>query len=210
MPERWYGIICHAVNRPGRAPIVRDDRARWDARYAAGDRRHDVGPSPLLARWLPRWPPGRALDVAAGLGRHAVLLARHGWTVDAVDLSLEGLRILRQRAQAADAPVNLILADATAFACRPASYDLIVDTFFLDRRLIPRFWRWLRPGGTLYFETHVASPGAPSRSRYALRPREAPGLFARWEVLDSAEGPATDGSRTIDTARVVARRPVGV
>ena len=208
MPERWYGIICHAVNRPGRAPIVRDDRARWDARYAAGDRRHDVGPSPLLARWLPRWPPGRALDVAAGLGRHAVLLARHGWTVDAVDLSLEGLRILHRRARGAGVRINLILADAAAFACRSASYDLIVDTFFLDRRLLPRFWRWLRPGGTLYFETHVAGPEAPSpRSRFALRPQEARRMFARWEILDYAEGPETDGSRTIDTARLVARRP---
>src|SRR5260370_38873919 len=86
LPERWYGISPHAVNRRGSRAIMRDDRSRWDARYAAGDRRHDVGPAPQLAGWLPRLPPGRALDVAAGLGRHAVLLARHGWTVGAVDL----------------------------------------------------------------------------------------------------------------------------
>src|SRR5438309_9932742 len=209
MPERWYGISPHAVNRRGSRALMRDDRSRWDARYAAGDRRHDVGPAPLLAGWLPRLPPGRALDVAAGLGRHAVRLASHGWTVDAVDLSLEGLRILHERAQAAGVRVNRILADIGAFACRPASYDLIVDTFFLERRLVPRFWRWLRPGGTLYFETHIKRPGAPSHSRYALRPEEARRLFARWEILDYAEGPESDGSRTIDTVRLVARRPAG-
>ena len=75
---------------------MRNDRARWDARYGEGDRRHDVGPSPLLLEWLPRWPAGRALDVAAGLGRHALLLAQHGWSVDAVDISLEGLRVLNE------------------------------------------------------------------------------------------------------------------
>jgi len=156
-----------------------------------------------------RWPPGRALDVAAGLGRHALLLARGGWTVDAVDLSLEGLRILRGRARAAGVRVNLVLSDIATFACRPASYDLIVDTFFLNRRLIPRYRRWLRPGGMVYFETHVAIPGRPTRSRFALRPGEARRLFGRWEILDGGEGPVDDGTRVIDTARLVARRPLG-
>src|SRR5690348_11059151 len=118
---------------------MRKDRERWDARYAAGDRRHDSGPAPLLVEWLPRWSPGRALDVAAGLGRHALILARSGWTTDAVDISAEALGILRRRARAAGARVNAVLADLDAFACRPGSYDLIVDTFFLSRPLIPKF-----------------------------------------------------------------------
>jgi len=183
------------------------DRARWDARYAAGDRRHDAGPAPLLLEWLPRWPAGRALDVAAGLGRHALLLARHGWTVDAVDLSLEGLRVLQRRAHDAEVTINLVLADFDTFACRPAGYDLIVDTFFLDRALIPRFWRWLRPGGAVFFETHLSIPDPAHGSRYALRPQEARRLFGRWDLLAFAEGPEQDGARSIDTVRLVARRP---
>jgi cytidylate kinase len=151
------------------------------------------------------------------------MLARHGWTVDAVDVSLEGLRILDQRARAAGVRINLVLADLDAFACRPASYDLIVDTFFLYRRLIPRFWRWLRPGGAVVFATHLATldPADGSRagragdsrarhageSRYALRPEEARRLFARWHFLAYAEGPDREGARTIETVRLVARRP---
>lgn len=184
------------------------DRARWDARYAEGDRRHDVGPAPLLREWLPHWPAGRALDVAAGLGRHALLLARHGWTVDAVDLSLEGLRILRDRAGDAGVKINLVLADLDTFACRPGTYDLIVNTFFLDRGLIPQFWRWLRPGGAVVFETHLAAPDRSDGSRYALQPQEARRLFARWELLAYGEGPEIDGARRIDTVRLVARRPL--
>lgn len=185
---------------------MRSDRTRWDARYAEGDRRHDAGPSPLLLEWLPRWQAGRALDVAAGLGRHALLLARHGWSVDAVDISLEGLRVLSQRARDAAMRINLVLADFDTFACRPAVYDLIVDTFFLDRRLIPRFWDWLRPGGVVFFETHLRTPTPADRGKYALRVHEARRLFARWDLLAYSEGPEDDGARRIDTVRLVARR----
>lgn len=186
---------------------MREDRERWDARYAAGDRRHDSAPAPLLVEWLPRWPAGRALDVAAGLGRHALILARSGWTTDAVDISAEGLRILRQRARDAGVAVNTVLADLDMFACRPGSYDLIVDTFYLSRPLIGKFWRWLRPGGVVVFETHLATPGANGGGRYALDPGEARRLFARWQLLAYAEGPEEEGTRVIDTVRLVACRP---
>jgi tellurite methyltransferase len=186
---------------------MRKDGERWDARYAAGDCRHDGGPAPLLVEWLPRWSAGRALDVAAGLGRHALILARCGWTTDAVDISAEGLRILRRRARDAGVTVNAVLADLDTFACRPGSYDLIVDTFFLSGPLIPEFQLWLRPGGVVVFETHLATAGTSGRSRYALNPGEARALFSGWELLAYAEGPEEDGARVIDTVRLVARRP---
>ena len=186
---------------------MRDDQARWDARYAAGERRHDSGPSPFLVEWLAQLPAGRALDVAAGLGRHALLLARSGWKIDAVDISTEGLRILRGRARAVGVAVNAVVADLDTFVCRPSSYDLIVDTFYLAQPLVPKFWRWLRPGGIVVFETHLAAPGGHERGRYALLPGAARGLFARWELLAYAEGPQEDGARVIDTVRLVAKRP---
>jgi tellurite methyltransferase len=182
-------------------------RARWDARYAAGDRRHDVEPLPLLASWVQAQPPGRALDVAAGLGRHTLVLARYGWTVDAVDISFEGLRILKERAMQAGLAVNLVVTDLNRLSLRPASYDLIVQTFFLDRRLFPRLRRWVRPGGHLYVETHLRGPGAPARHRYALEAGELERRFAEWEILVSDEGVRTEGGREIATARLLARRP---
>lgn len=186
---------------------MQTDRQRWDARYAAGDRRHDVEPAPRLAALGRALPPGRALDLAAGLGRHALLLARQGWTVDAVDISLEALQIVEQRAAEAALRVNLVVADLDTFECRPASYDLAVQTFFLDRALIERLARWVRPGGHVYIETHRRTPTAPSKSRYALDPGELRALFDGWHVVEYEEGVRQEGDREIDTARLIARRP---
>ncbi len=186
---------------------MKRDRA-WDARYAAGDRKHDVEPLPLLAAWVPRVPPGRALDVAAGLGRHALFLARCGWIVDAVDISFEGLKVLHRRAEEANLRINLIQADLDQFVCRAASYDLVVQTFFLKRRLLPRLQRWVRPGGLLYIETHLLGQDAPGGGRYALRPGELGRRFRGWEILAHDEGAHAEGARRIATARLFARRRV--
>jgi len=186
---------------------VKGDRAKWDTRYASKDPRHDADPVPLFAAWVRRLDPGRALDVGAGLGRHAILLARHGWTVDAVDISLEGLAELRRRAQRAGVRVNLIAADLDDFVVRAESYDLIVQTFFLSRRLLPRLRRWLRPGGHLYIETHVRTPDDPARGRYALRPGELPQLMRGWEIIAYAEGDRPEGIHRFATAGALARRP---
>lgn len=186
---------------------MKDTRARWDARYASGDRRHDTAALPLLAAWVPRFPPGRALDVAAGLGRHALFLARRGWTVDAVDISMVGLRILSRRARAAHLRINLILADLDQLQLRPDSYDLVVQTFFFQRRLLPRLRRWVRPGGLVYIETHLAGPDAPGAGRHALAPGTLGRLFERWEILALDEGIHPEGRRRIATARLLARRP---
>jgi SAM-dependent methyltransferase len=64
----------------------------WDQRYAAsgGDKhehRLSGGPDPTLVEVAAQLPHGRALDVAAGRGRHALWLAAHGWQVTAVDFS---------------------------------------------------------------------------------------------------------------------------
>gem|GEM_PF-4919348 len=134
------------------------------------------------------------------------MLARQGWVVDAVDISLEGLLILKQRAQEAGVHVNLIAADLDQFDVRPASYDLVVQTFFLARSLLPRLRRWVRPGGCVYVETHLRGPDAPAHGRYALRAGELRQLFRTWEILASAEGARLEGERRIVTTSVLARK----
>ncbi|KGM16582.1 hypothetical protein N867_18470, partial [Actinotalea fermentans ATCC 43279 = JCM 9966 = DSM 3133] len=70
---------------------ARSAAREWDARYAHGPvwtREPNVWVRDAVAHLT----PGRALDVAAGDGRHALWLASLGWSVTALDISLEGVR----------------------------------------------------------------------------------------------------------------------
>src|SRR5438067_11196563 len=96
-------------------------------------------------------PPGRALDLACGAGRNALYLATLGWQVTAVDSSAVAISILRERA-AGLAPgfsVDARVADLEAggFTIAPASFDLILDFFYLQRDLFPHIREGLPPGG---------------------------------------------------------------
>ena len=185
------------------------ERERWEERYRSGVRPHDGMPSSLLRRWLPHLPRGRALDVATGLGRNALYLAKAGYTVDAIDVSPTGLRIAEARARRRRLRVRWIEADLDTYRLPRARYAVVVNAFFLK----PGLWRALkgsvRPGGVLIFETHLESAtpdGGPSRTS-RLRRGELGRRFVNWEVLDLEEGEFHEGGRTWLIGRIVARRP---
>src|SRR5256885_15763972 len=63
--------------------------AEWDQRYAE-QRQWSAEPNALVAELLAGLPPGDAVDLAAGEGRHALWLAGRGWRGTAGDLSAVG------------------------------------------------------------------------------------------------------------------------
>ena len=82
--------------------------ARWDARYA--ERGWLREPSSTVVDAVGALPPGRAVDLAAGPGRHARWLAARGWSVTAVDVSAVGVE--QGRAADPDGAVEWVVADA--------------------------------------------------------------------------------------------------
>lgn len=166
----------------------------------------------MLVRWAARLRPGRALDVAAGLGRNALFLAQRGWRVDAIDISPTALREAARRARARKLRVRWIVADLDRYPLARARYDLVVNTFFLKRRLFPRLMAAVRPGGLLVVETHLVSPQPPAgaareRRAHRLRPGELRRRFGTWEVLELEEGYFTERGQGRWLGRIVARRP---
>lgn len=97
-----------------------------------------------------RLAKGRALDVAAGLGENAAVLALAGWKVTAADISDEAVRGAQKRARELRAPLNVVKADALYLPFR-SQFDVVVCTYFLERFL--RLERLLNPGGTLFVES---------------------------------------------------------
>lgn len=73
------------------------DEVYWDNRFSVG--RHWNGhPNATLVAAVEGLTPGRALDVGAGEGGDASWLARNGWSVTALDISRNALRLANDHA----------------------------------------------------------------------------------------------------------------
>lgn len=171
----------------------------------------DFTPAPSLVALSgllrPRAAGSRALDLACGVGRNALYLADLGYRVDAWDVSDAALTRLRseiaRRAAEGSAPtVEPRRVDLDAAELAPGSYDLVLDFYFLDRRLFGPLAEALRPGGLLVIETLLDSSTDDVRhaARYRLARGELPRAFAGLDVLEHVE------NEKAATARLVARR----
>jgi SAM-dependent methyltransferase len=89
------------------------------------------------------------LDLACGLGRHALWLASRHWRVSGVDLSDVAIGKLSQAALELNVSVDLFAGDAAEYRLEPARFDLIVLFYHLDRSLFPKMVSALKPGGLL-------------------------------------------------------------
>ena len=154
------------------------DRERWNAKYAAGRGGHGANVRLIMHR--DRLTRGRALDVAAGGGENAAILALAGWGVTACDLSDVAVAKSRARARELRADLAVVQADASRLPFRPGAFDTVVCTYYLDRPTARRLPELLKPGGTLFFMTHRLGhrkyiPELPEI--YCLEPGEVTSLF---------------------------------
>lgn len=142
----------------------RSDRAKetatkraLQAYYLSGKPPWDNGtPAPELVEGTHALPPGRALDLGCGTGTNAIHLARNGWDVVGVDLVGRAIRIARDRARTAGAPVTLLHGDVTRLGELPVGPPF---TLFFDLSCycgIP----WHRRDAFAAGITHLAAPGA--------------------------------------------------
>ncbi|MEW6322596.1 MAG: rhodanese-like domain-containing protein [Acidobacteriota bacterium] len=168
------------------------------------------GPSAWLlqhAGHLPR--RGRVLDVAAGRGRHALLLAGAGFDVRAVDRDAEALGFLDRTAARLGLRVECVVADLeTESPPGLGVADAVLVFNYLHRPLMPAIREAVAPGGRLFYETFTtaqAERGRPTNPGFLLEPGELPRLAAPLDVLAAWEG-ERDG-RCLSA--VVASRPAG-
>lgn len=110
--------------------------------------------------------PGRALCLAEGEGRNAVWLARLGYSVTAVDLSVVGLTKATVLAQRAGVQITTVHADLAEYGLGEQRWDLIVSIWcHLPPQLRAAVHRSvvaaLKPGGLLVLTAYT--PGQPAR-----------------------------------------------
>jgi cyclopropane fatty-acyl-phospholipid synthase-like methyltransferase len=71
---------------------------------------------------------GNVLDLASGFGRHAILFAKRGFNVTAVDLSESLLSIAKDNVKSEGVDINFVHSDIRQFQ-PDLHYDLIVNLF---------------------------------------------------------------------------------
>lgn len=192
----------------------------WDARYAAAPV-WSQGPNAVVADLLAPLRPGRAVDLGAGEGRHALWLTERGWEVTAVDFSAAGLARGRRLAEERGLDVTWEVADVTAW--QPAApVDLVLVAYLqLPEQVLDGILRraatWLIPGGHLLVIGHDRANlerghGGPQDPEVLHTAQMLAAAAERLEVLDleQVERPVTteEGPRTAVDTLLLARRPV--
>ncbi len=183
---------------------MKEDKIRWNEKYRS--QRPPEHPSELLVRHIDLLENRKVLDIAAGMGRHAAYLARHGCRVDALEWSDEALRQLRTIEKVNAYEVDLDVGDLPE-----QKYGGIVCFYYLNRRLFPMIFDRLEPGGVLLFETYVAdkcNEGAPTNPDFLLKKGELAEAFSDLEILEYTEKLTTrEDGRIAMLASMAARKP---
>jgi len=156
------------------------DKERWNHRHI--DRPISTEVAVIVERFISIANTGKALDIAAGVGRNTHYLAEKGFVVDAVDYSDVALSKIKDIAT-----INKIEADLDTYIFDVNSYDFIVNCNYLDRRHFPLIKEALKEGGVLVFETFIMSSGEgyhqPSNLDFVLRTNELLHAFIGLDIV---------------------------
>jgi tellurite methyltransferase len=176
------------------------------------DSPRDDPPSPFIVTWSSDLASllhsrRRALDVAAGSGRHSDVLAAAGYQVFAVDLNPAAIRHARARVARRAQELRAWIADLTLYPLPRQRFDLVVVTRYLQRDLFPSLRDSLEPGGAILYETFTEVQRTlgfgPTSPEHLLKQGELREEFKDFDCLFYEEVSAPEA-----VARIVARRPL--
>ena len=151
------------------------DKERWNQKYKLHNA--PITPIALLSEHIHRVKGTHALDVACGMGRHAKFMASHGLAVDALDISDIAINTFNN-----ETSIQAKCVDFDTYILEENHYDLIVCSFYLERKLFPQFVKSLKKDGLLLFETFVYdkdSKHAPSNPLFILQEGELEAYFSK-------------------------------
>lgn len=183
----------------------------WNQRYNSPEYIHGVKPVKFLEHNIRLLPKPKALDLAMGEGRNAVYLASQGFDVTGVDISETAIEKCQRLARDFRVSVHTVLADLELYRIDIGKYNAIINTYYLQRNLIPEIKKGLKIGGVVLFETYTTdhlkyNPGL--NPEFLLQPGELLQLFKDFKVLVYREGtifdPEKGNHRAV--ASLIARR----
>jgi len=129
-----------------------DFQNRFDQKYRDNPNVFGQSPMPILEKAIDYVSSGKALDLGVGNGRNATYLLSKSFEVTGVDVSEEGIRILRQKFPH-DSKIKLIVADVLNFETKE-KYNLVCAIGLLHflklediKKLITKMKKFTQNGG---------------------------------------------------------------
>jgi SAM-dependent methyltransferase len=177
-----------------------EQRSHWDLKYEQGLPSLEK-PDPFFVSAFEEFVAdqfpngGAALDLAGGIGRHALWLAKKNWDVTVVDISEVAIRRLRERARELDLSLNLFALDAEEYFFEVAKFDLIVVFYHFDRDICAKLLSALRPRGFVVCKSSLiwdSYDGPVPANLWPLAKREVLALFPSLQVKVHQERPVRD------------------
>ena len=187
--------------------MAKADKERWNEKYQ--DNQIPNEPIKLVRDYVKPATGKQALDIACGMGRHSKYLASLGFEVDALDVSSVAIDSLQGLEH-----IHANEVDFDTYTLPKEKYDLIVCTYYLERRLFPQMIEALKPNGIILMETflhHQDNERQPSNPAFMLNEGELEAYFdEKCELLHIPEWLDTDykGFKTMK-ASMVARKKSG-
>ncbi|OLS33705.1 bifunctional 2-polyprenyl-6-hydroxyphenol methylase/3-demethylubiquinol 3-O-methyltransferase UbiG [Bacillus sp. MRMR6] len=132
---------------------------------------------------------GKALDLACGLGGNSLFLARMNYHIEAIDISDVAIDYIREQAKAHHLSIHPKVCDLTELNkldLHRNTFDLVVITNYLDRRLFPIVKEIIKENGYFFMETFYQSPQEDNQGvsdQYKLKPKELLDEFRDWQIL---------------------------
>jgi 2-polyprenyl-3-methyl-5-hydroxy-6-metoxy-1,4-benzoquinol methylase len=131
--------------------MAQEDKERWNEKYQNNPMPDE--PIKLVSDYASLATGRQALDLACGMGRNSKYLASLGFDVDALDISSVAIEQLQNIPN-----INAVEVDFDTYTLPKEKYDLIVCTYFLERRLFPQMIDALKPNGIILLETFLHHP----------------------------------------------------
>jgi SAM-dependent methyltransferase len=162
--------------------------------------------SPILENYIKHANVGNVLDLACGTGRNTHFLEELGFKIDAVDFSDYALSQVRDSEN-----IKKIEVDLDAYDLKKEKYDLILNTNYLNRRLMAQMIEALKEGGLIIFETFIQAHEEPEQGSmnpdYLLEKNELLKAFVDLDIIfyEEKDGVNLRGEKN-KTASLVAKK----
>ncbi len=172
--------------------LSQDKKAKWDKLYSSSQFIYGKAPAKFLSQSYHFIPFGSSvLDLGMGEGRNAVFLAKKGYQVTGVDISTIAVKKAQLLAKEFGVKIKTIVGNLNTYDFPENSFESIICFYYVDRKMIEKIKKWLKPNGVLIYEGFTLKQRELEEKKdpeeYYLKNAELLKMFEGFKILKFEE-----------------------